>query len=130
LYNIHTDATVRLVGGQNYYGRVEVQYNGTWRQVCDDTWDILDAHVICRMLGYKAALAAIKRLSAGKVGLWMGGVECSGEEVSITECYHRGWSNTGCIGRRYHAGVMCQTTQGGLVKFYQKKNPKGPYLGI
>jgi hypothetical protein len=103
--------TVRIVEEQHNYGRVEVNYKGIWRPVCDDTWDILDAHVICRMLGYKAALAAIKRFNAGKVGLWMGGVECSGEEVSISECYHRGWSNRWCNGR-FNAAVLCQESKG------------------
>jgi hypothetical protein len=64
------------------------------------------------MLGYKAALAAFRhRYSSRKAGLWMGGVECSGEEVSISECYHRGWANTRCPGL-FYAGVMCQVTKG------------------
>jgi hypothetical protein len=104
--------TVRINGVQHkHFGFVEVKYNGTWIPVCGDTWDILDAHVMCRMLGYKAGLAGIKRFGTGGTGLWMGGVECSGEEVSIGECYHRGWSNMLCQGN-FSAGVMCQVTKG------------------
>ncbi len=45
---------VRLVGGNAAQGRVEVkQPDETWGAICDDSWGIADAKVICRMLCYK-----------------------------------------------------------------------------
>ena len=83
---------VRLAGGGAYYGRVEVYYKEQWGTVCDDDWDIKDAKVVCRQLGFPSALEAIgdARYGQGSGHIWIAHVECSGNETKIHDCSHRG----------------------------------------
>ena len=55
---------VRLVeGGNQFSGRLEICVNGVWSTVCDDliteTWDDIDASIVCRQLGLAGAVLYI-----------------------------------------------------------------------
>ena len=44
---------IRLAGGINSFeGRVEMCVNGEYSTVCEQMWDVADASVVCRQLGY------------------------------------------------------------------------------
>ena len=50
---------IRLRDGPNEYeGRVEIFWRHQWGTICDDSWSIEDANVVCEQLGYGAAVVA------------------------------------------------------------------------
>ena len=109
VYGQDTDL-VRLVDGvTNREGRVEVFANGAWGTVCDDKFDINEAHVICRMLGYSGALAAFggAYYGRGKGKILMDELECAGDEQDIFDCPMNAAIGIHDCTHREDAGVEC-----------------------
>ena len=50
--NTCTQGDIRLRGGIATSGRVEICNSNVWGTVCDDGWDINNAQVVCRQLGF------------------------------------------------------------------------------
>ena len=89
-------------------GRVEINVDGTWGAICDNEWDLTDAGVVCRQLGYSGATHA-------EVGAFFGqgsgpnlmdGVICDGSEAKITDCPSHCWDKPKCTNTET-AGVIC-----------------------
>ena len=96
---------------------MEVNVKGEWGTINYYNWDIKDANVVCRMLGYQFAIRAGRASSlgfrSGSGPIWFRNLNCLGSERSIADCsidtsrlytanyyYHSHY---------YDAGVVCST---------------------
>ena len=83
----------------NYWGRVEVKVDQEWGTVCDDGFDIDDANVFCRYLGFHKATGVYSRavLGEGSGPIILTKLKCKGDENSPFDCKHNGFEKTkGC----------------------------------
>ncbi|NXC51346.1 DMBT1 protein, partial [Penelope pileata] len=100
---------LRLMNGSNScIGRVEVFHDQKWGTVCDDTWDLQDAAVVCRELGCGTAMSApgSAHFGQGSDPIWLDNVHCAGTESTLEECTLKDWGEHNC-GHSEDAGVVC-----------------------
>ena len=91
---------------------MEVYQYGEWGKVCDDEWDLNDAEVVCRELGFGPAINATREPFYGQHSkqICFSDFSCTGEETAIREC-----SFNEIEIRSYHievAGVKCAASKG------------------
>ena len=105
-----TSGAVRLTNGYApSIGRVEIWYSDQWNTVCDDSWSITDAKVVCRQLGYQGAALAHSNayFGEGSGGILLDNLDCTGAETSVFQCTHNGLYSHNCD-HDEDAGVTCE----------------------
>ncbi|KAL5007147.1 hypothetical protein ScPMuIL_015953 [Solemya velum] len=90
------------------FGNVEVLMYGEWGTVCDDSWNIKNANVVCRELGFKSAQRATVKSHFGRSSrpIWFDNVRCKGSEGTILDCPRVRPDVAGC-NHNEDAGVVC-----------------------
>ena len=89
---------------------MEINYNGTWGTVCDDNWDLPDAQVVCRQLGFDGAIEALSNAYFGagdeSMPILLDDVICFGNEIMLSQCLLPPVGQHNC--RHFEdAGVRC-----------------------
>lgn len=131
-----TEFEVRLGNetGVNYQGRVEVNIGGLWGTVTDHGWDIYDANVVCKQLGFGGAVGAYSGSSfgIGKGPIWMSNFQCKGNELKLAKCNHSNTEVQGAWDHYKDASVECfdlRLANGGSVMSGRVEVMYGGYWG-
>uniref|UniRef100_A0A3B3XEK4 SRCR domain-containing protein n=1 Tax=Poecilia mexicana TaxID=48701 RepID=A0A3B3XEK4_9TELE len=106
---ICSNPQIRLAGsGASCSGRIEVYHSNSWGTVCNDGWDMNDAHVACRQLGCGPATSTSTggAFGPGTGPIWLDEVACLGNETSLNECQHNGFETHNC-GHSKDVIVVC-----------------------
>lgn len=110
LPHVPEEGNVRLFGGSDSEGRVEIYHNGKWGTVCDDGWDMAEAQVVCRQLHFPGAKSVVTGKDYGKASgpIWLDDLKCKGTENYLFSCAFKGWGVTDCS-HKEDVGVICET---------------------
>ncbi|XP_069774015.1 scavenger receptor cysteine-rich domain-containing protein DMBT1-like isoform X3 [Narcine bancroftii] len=83
------ELSLRLVGGSNSCsGRLEILWNDRSGTVCDDSWDLADADVVCRQLrcGPARWTPGAATIDNGHGDILLDEVKCTGSESLLSSC--------------------------------------------
>ena len=106
---------IQLYGGIHLHeGRIEFQHKNQWGVICEDTWDLRDADVICRQLGFEKGASSLAsglmiddRDERPQPTVIMTDIECNGDEMTIDECKFSLVKPGKCLHSTVNAGVFC-----------------------
>ena len=84
---------------------MEFQSFRRWFTICEDSWDLKDAIVVCRQLGYTTALRTMN-FPTGTRDSWLDEALCTGRESRLSECFGDTFTRHDCQNSQ-DSGVVC-----------------------
>ncbi|XP_072171896.1 scavenger receptor cysteine-rich domain-containing protein DMBT1-like [Diadema setosum] len=120
----------RMADGTNEMeGRVEVLHDGEWGTVCDNSWGMDDATVVCRMLGFGGAAEApcCAHFGQGSGNILLDNVLYKGSKDNVGSCLYPDIGEHNCRydeDERYRRFVLLEElpTEKEELKFYTTEN--------
>ena len=106
------DGDLRLTDGDaEGHGRLEIFHDNRWGTICDDFFEMANAHVACRQLGYIDAAERIRAFGgAPSRSFWLDDVRCNGTESRLVDCHRPHlWGANNCH-HREQVGVRCNVS--------------------
>ncbi|CAH1773679.1 unnamed protein product [Owenia fusiformis] len=93
--------TLRLSGGSDSFGRLEVFYKGEWGTICASNWRQQHSIIACRQLGFGSTYAhkipsGTSRRENVPDRIWLHNLACTGSEKRLEGCRHNGWGFAPC----------------------------------
>ncbi|XP_071479621.1 scavenger receptor cysteine-rich domain superfamily protein-like [Diadema antillarum] len=118
---------LRLANGSSpFEGRLEILgESGEWGTICDSGWDLTDAGVACKELGFHGALKAYTTsdlsptdpfFGPGSGPILLSGLACKGNERFLRHCPASGREVLQNCSHRRDAGMECDSKRGSTPK--------------
>jgi hypothetical protein len=83
---------------------VEVCHRGIWGSICSNTWNLSDAHILCKHLEFESEGVEIRNVFGSRGSVIPSDIKCAETEEELQSC-SMSWNND--CESNISAGVIC-----------------------
>ncbi|CAI9723082.1 deleted in malignant brain tumors 1 protein-like [Octopus vulgaris] len=117
----------RVIGKNENEGRLEVNINGVWGNLCSTSWNNTGAKLACNALGFQTGISVPGRNFPSSITkTWMKNITCTLQSKSISDCKHNLVDQQTCLASEL-VGVRCFNVK---VRFPSSGRVEVQYDGI
>ncbi|XP_047659681.1 deleted in malignant brain tumors 1 protein-like [Tachysurus fulvidraco] len=108
-------------------GNLEVFYNGTWGNVCENAVDDGTASLICRELN--CGTMGTEHWSKARLKFdWLDDLKCRKHDATLWHCPSSPWSNKVCLNRAAH--ITCRDVEKNYKRQHRLRGPVSKHLPL